>query len=239
MQAVDTAKPLVEVTPAVEVPRETPALTEAVELGAISYEAAHPHGTPLDETSPWDGGTEVKAATVQDLQVMCAYVTDGKTQVKSGYKLPHHKAAGEHTCVRSGMHAAAARIPQTDMSEAARTIARAHIAEHYHEFNEKAPWERNATSWAAYEQGVGCLMLRGGVTNVELGTLLGLLGFALESATLRNAPAEETPAVPVPLTTTGTPKLDITQEQFDQVVKHAIDEGIRAGLNGHLGRLAS
>jgi hypothetical protein len=111
---------------------------------AISYESAHPDGTPkADEGTEWDAGKEVAAAEVEDMKVMCAIV-QGDPDQKTSYKLPHHTAKG-HKVVWQGVAAAGAVLMGArggiDASEAEKTGAKAHIAKHYEEFDRKPPWK--------------------------------------------------------------------------------------------------
>ena len=116
------------------------------ERGAISYSSAHKNGTPkADEGASWDGPKEVSAAEVSDLKVMCAWVDSDNDDKKSAYKLPHHRASGEHKVVWGGVSAAGqalmgarggVNIPDGDKQE-----AKTHLAKHYREFSKTPPWE--------------------------------------------------------------------------------------------------
>lgn len=117
-----------------------------VEKGAISYASAHSDGTPkAPEDEEWDGPAEVAAADVEDLKVMCAWVDSENSDKKGAYKLPHHKASGQHAVVWRGVAAAGAalmggrggvNIPEGDVAG-----VKAHLARHYREFDKTPPWE--------------------------------------------------------------------------------------------------
>ena len=71
--------------------------------GAISYNTAHPDGTPTaDIDREWDNGKERAAADIDDLKVMCAWVEDGSGDNKGDYKFAHHhqenKAVNKRAC---------------------------------------------------------------------------------------------------------------------------------------------
>jgi len=113
--------------------------------GAIPYKK-----TPLaDEGAEWDAAKEVATAEVSDLKVMCAWVGDDP-ELKTNYKLPHHKASGSHECVWRAVAACGAvimgarggaNIPDADMGG-----VKAHIAKHYKDFDKgEPPWEKSIT----------------------------------------------------------------------------------------------
>lgn len=113
---------------------------EQVAMSVIGYKK-----TPLaPEGDTWDAATEVKIADVNDLKIMCAWVgTD--PALKGSYKLPHHKAGGDHACVWKGVAAAAAVLQGAmggvDIPSADVAGVKAHIAAHYKDFDKgAAPW---------------------------------------------------------------------------------------------------
>jgi len=112
---------------------------------AISYESAHPNGTPKAGTDvEWNAGREVASAEVDDLKVMCTIV-QGDTELKGSYKLPHHLASDKHAVVWAGVAAAGAVLMGArggiDATEAEQTGAKAHLAKHYEEFDKEPPWK--------------------------------------------------------------------------------------------------
>lgn len=103
--------------------------------GAIPFKS-----TPLaPKDTTWDGGAQVKAATVDDLKVMCAWVDPDNTDIKTGYKLPHHQATGDHSTVWRGVANAMARLDQTDLPASDKKAVYNHLAKHYKEFDETPP----------------------------------------------------------------------------------------------------
>lgn len=117
---------------------------EIVERGAISYERAHPNGTPkAPEDTPWDGPEQVAAADVDDLKVMCAWVDSEFPDLKGSYKLPHHEAEGRHRVVWRGVWAAMAALfgarGGVNIPDADRRGVYDHLARHYREFDKEPP----------------------------------------------------------------------------------------------------
>jgi len=118
---------------------------EIEERGAIPYKR-----TPLaPEGTEWDAGREVREAEVSDLKTMCAIV-EGDPDLKTSYKLPHHKAGGEHACVWRAVANCAAVLmgARGGVQAPAASIAgaKAHIAKHYKDFDKgDPPWEKAAT----------------------------------------------------------------------------------------------
>ncbi|MGO9622147.1 MAG: HK97 family phage prohead protease [Desulfobaccales bacterium] len=49
---------------------------------------------PIEEDlkAKWDGPAETKAASVDDLKIMCSWFDSEKPDIKGAYKLPHHRA---------------------------------------------------------------------------------------------------------------------------------------------------
>lgn len=126
----------------------------------ITYDQAHEGGTP---TAPrdreWDGQEQVAEADVDDLEVMSAWRAplpdDRDEPVKGDYKLPHHLASGEHAVVWRAITNAAARLPQTDVPQEDVPGIQDHIAQHYEEFDETAPWDRDEEAWELYARWLG------------------------------------------------------------------------------------
>jgi hypothetical protein len=115
--------------------------TLAEEKGVIGYKETPK--APADEK--WDAGEEVKAATVDDLKIMCAWVDSDNADTKSAYKLPHHKAEGDHAVVWNGVKAAGGAVQgarsKLDVPDADLDGIKAHLAKHYKEFDQTPPWE--------------------------------------------------------------------------------------------------
>jgi len=143
------------------------AIEEAMEKGAISYGRAHPDGTPkAPEDEAWDGPGEVAAADQKELHIMCAWYDsqasdddgDGWPDQKQAYKLPHHKAGGNHAVVWRGVSAAMAALlgarGGVDIPEGDRKAVYNHLAKHYADFDKEPPEFRSADEIiAAYAEG--------------------------------------------------------------------------------------
>jgi HK97 family phage prohead protease len=94
------------------------------------------------ESEGWDGPGEIAKAEVSDLKMICTWYDGSKPDVKSSYKLPHHKAKG-HSCVWRGVAAAmgallgargGVKIPSGD-----RKAVYSHLKKHYKQFDKEAP----------------------------------------------------------------------------------------------------
>lgn len=111
---------------------------------AISYAGAHRGGAPLaDIDTSWDGGRQVAAAEVEDLQVMCAWVDAENADTKGAYKLPHHEAGGQHATIWHGVTAAMGALMGArggvDIPASDRQGVYNHLARHYREFDREPP----------------------------------------------------------------------------------------------------
>ena len=162
-----------------------------VQKRVISYEAAHPSGTPkADQEAEWDAGAEVAAADVDDLKVMCAWVNPDQAEDKGGYKLPHHRASGEHpvvfracTAVMAVMHGGrgGANIPDGDWPG-----IYSHIKKHYAEFDMEAPPMEGEAAITEPMEKAGAVLNRS--NRDKLGRAISLLQEVLASA---EKPADE------------------------------------------------
>lgn len=94
------------------------------------------------ETS-WDGPEERRKASVEDLRIMCAWFDSQNPDVKSSYKLPHHKAEGQHSAVWNGVRAAMAALlgarGGTDIPSGDRRGVYNHLVKHYKQFDKEPP----------------------------------------------------------------------------------------------------
>jgi HK97 family phage prohead protease len=121
------------------------AFKELKEVNAMEIKGVIPFKdtgkAPEDE--PWDAGAEVKEATVDDLKIMCAWYDEQNPDIKSSYKLPHHKASGGHLAVWRGVAAAAAAIlgarGGVQMPDSDKEGAFNHVAEHYKSWDKEPP----------------------------------------------------------------------------------------------------
>lgn len=123
--------------------------------GVIELEENEIKGTiPFKETpkapegEKWDGPREVREAEVSDLKVMCTWVDSEHSDIKRGYKLPHHKAKG-HAVVWRGVAAAmvallggrgGVNIPDSD-----KKGVYSHLAKTYKQFDKEPPEFREYT----------------------------------------------------------------------------------------------
>lgn len=102
------------------------------------------HETPkAPEDESWDAGEEVKKADVSDLKAMCAWVDSENAEDKTAYKLPHHKADGDHAVVWKGVAAAMEALlgarGGVDIPEGDRKGVYNHLAKHYKQFEKEVP----------------------------------------------------------------------------------------------------
>jgi len=117
---------------------------KAEKKGAISYNSAHPDGTPKSlEDAEWDAAAEVAAASVGDLKIMCTWVDSENADSKGAYKLSHHKSEGQHTvvwkAVAASMGALMGARGGVDLPAADRKAVYNHLAKHYSEFDKEPP----------------------------------------------------------------------------------------------------
>lgn len=106
--------------------------------GVIPFKATE----ALPDSADWDGPGEVAKSEVEDLKVICAWFDSDNPDLKSSYKLPHHRAEG-HQVVWRGVAAGMAallgaqggvKIPDED-----RQGVYDHLAKHYKQFDKEAP----------------------------------------------------------------------------------------------------
>jgi len=124
----------------------TPALRKeiAAELDGIQPRSAIPFKeTPKDpEDSEWDAAEEVAKADVQDLRVMCAWFDSEHADLKSSYKLPHHRAANHHVVwngAKAAMNALFGARGGVDIPKSDQEGVYRHLAAHYRQFDKEAP----------------------------------------------------------------------------------------------------
>jgi len=129
---------------------------KAESKGAISYQRAHPDGTPkAAEDAEWSASKEVKEADVDDLKVMCTYVdSDADPENKGSYKLPHHQASGKHPVVWKGVAASMSALMGARggvaIPESARKGVYNHLVRHYKEFEKEPPEFRSVEEGFTY-----------------------------------------------------------------------------------------
>lgn len=90
----------------------------------------------------WDANKERTAATVDDLKVMAAWYDGANADVKSSYKLLHHRAS-DHKTVPNAVHAAMAALNGArggvDIPDADRERVYNHLVKEYKAMGEEAP----------------------------------------------------------------------------------------------------
>ncbi|MBI4231175.1 MAG: HK97 family phage prohead protease [Planctomycetes bacterium] len=98
---------------------------------------------PLDpEDAEWDGPAEIAGAEVDDLRLIAAWFDAGAPDVKTSYKLPHHRAGNKNTVwngVRAAMGALLGARGGVDIPDADRRGVYDHLASHYEEFEKEPP----------------------------------------------------------------------------------------------------
>ncbi len=150
--------------------------TPPQEKGVIGYRR-----TPLaPESTPWDAGSEIAAASVDDLKIMCTYFFGDGTK-KGDFKLPHHHASGNHACVWRGVANAAARLSQTSLPAGDIPGVKKHLAGHYKDFGKEPPWKAAPERWEQFERAAYALKANSEITDARLAQLLSAHGFADEA----------------------------------------------------------
>jgi len=110
--------------------------------GAVPY---HDYGN-ADPDEAWDGPAQVKECgdDLEKLKSICAWFDSENDDVKSAYKLPHHRAS-DRKAVLKGVEAAGAAIQGSrggvDIPSGDVAGVKAHLAKHYKEFGKTPPWE--------------------------------------------------------------------------------------------------
>ena len=95
-----------------------------------------------DENTKWDAAKEVAAADVAKLKRMCAWYDSENPDVKSSYKLPHHRAS-DLKAIWQGVAAAMAALNGgrggVDIPEKDRKAVYNHLVKHYKQFDKEPP----------------------------------------------------------------------------------------------------
>lgn len=112
---------------------------DILEKGVIGFRDL---GKAPIETS-WSGPTERRKASVEVLRIISAWFDSDNSDVKSAYKLPHHKAEGQHAAVFRGVAAAMGALLGARGGVAIPTSDRQgvynHLKRHYGQFDKEAP----------------------------------------------------------------------------------------------------
>lgn len=210
---------------------------DAKDKRVISYASAHADGTPkASRDDEWDGPGEVAAAEVDDLKVMCAWVDEENDENKGAYKIPHHKAGGQHAVVWRGITAAAARLPQTDIPAGDVSGIESHLGRHYVEFDEVAPWDREEDAWSVYVE--SCKELSAEEADVEFQKL-----FCERAEGDEPDPPAEPPADPEvtidPETSAEPPEVPPSEQDTDPGIAVDPDPDVEAEFEAVTERLES
>ncbi len=99
---------------------------------------------PIEED--WNGSGQVASADVDDLKLMATWFDSEKPDIKTSYKLPHHRASDKYTVwrgVASAMGALLGVRGGVVMPDADRKSVYDHLAKHYAEFDREAPEFKN------------------------------------------------------------------------------------------------
>lgn len=131
---------------------------ELMERAAVAYEAGSkaPDGTAWDASAAreriakWassDGSGDKEKITWSKYRRAFAWYDPKKAEEFGGYELPHHDVIdGELKVVWHGVVAAAAVLRGARGGAKGLGAAKPHIARHYRQFGETAPWESKKTS---------------------------------------------------------------------------------------------
>jgi len=111
---------------------------EIEERGVIPFKE-----TPkAPEGEKWDAGKEIRQAEISDLKIMCAWFDSENPDIKTAYKLPHHKAKG-HAVVWRAVAAAMGALLGARGGVAIPTGDKKgvynHLAKHYKQFDKEPP----------------------------------------------------------------------------------------------------
>ena len=112
---------------------------EVLQKGVIGFKDLGK--SPIE--TPWSGPKERRMASVETLRIISAWFDGSKSDVKSSYKLPHHKAAGGHSAVFRGVTAAMGALlgarGGVDIPGSDRQGVYNHLRRHYGQFDREAP----------------------------------------------------------------------------------------------------
>lgn len=111
----------------------------------ISYGAAHPSPVMKTLSDPtWTPKGALSAAeSLEQLQQMSAYFTGGDPAQKSNYKFVHHSVEGDliEQALRFAGDLVNGEYGNVGLPNAEIYGIKTHLARHFHEIGEYAPWE--------------------------------------------------------------------------------------------------
>jgi len=111
---------------------------ERIEKGAIAYKD-YGHA---DEGTSWDAGKEVKQMEVEQLKKYCAWYKSDKPDLKSSYKLPHHRVSDGKAVWRAVYAAMAALLGArggVQLPSGDRKGVYNHLKSHYKAWDKEPP----------------------------------------------------------------------------------------------------
>ena len=95
-----------------------------------------------DEDEAWQAGREVREAEVSDLKKMCAWYDSKEPDVKSSYKLPHHRASdkkGIWRGIAAAMGALLGARGGVNIPDSDKKGVYNHLAKHYKDLDKDVP----------------------------------------------------------------------------------------------------
>lgn len=131
---------------------------------------------------PWE---ELKGKERRRIAGHYAWATAAVPEKFGDMKLPHHRSKDGYVVWR-GVVAASSRLDQTNFPSEDMGAVKRHLAKHFKEFDRTAPWERDASSWAAFTKARTRAQAKAAevLTDQELARLLDDFGFEDEAVTL-------------------------------------------------------
>lgn len=101
------------------------------------------------ESADWDAAKEVREADVETLKLTCTWYDKENEDIKSAYKLPHHRTLGKHAAIWRGVAAAMGALLGSrggvDIPSSDRRAVYNHLKKHY------AHWDKEAPEFREYD----------------------------------------------------------------------------------------
>ena len=131
---------------------------------------------------PWE---DLSSSERRKIAGHFAWATSEEPEAFGDMKLPHHRAADGYVVWR-GIVAASGRLDQTDFPSEDMGAVKSHLAAHFKEFDRVAPWERDASSWAAFTKARNRRAMKRGepLHDTDIAGLLDDYGFEDEAVAL-------------------------------------------------------
>ncbi len=118
----------------------------------------------VPDSEAWDGAGEVRRADTTDLRLISTWFDSSSPDIKSSYKLPHHKAMG-HKAVWRGVAAAMAALlgarGGVDIPASDRRGVYNHLKRHYRQYDKPVPEFKAVENQvlAGFDEEIHALML--------------------------------------------------------------------------------